>query len=135
MGNAVGRFATAGVTDVVVAGAMTATADGARNFHAYAATATSNKKANATNAFAPAKPLMPAAFDPADDAAAHVEEQARRLGAPALVRAMEGLGAATLQACEGVATLAGSGHIQSLNVAATAAILIHELTRAGQPRR
>ena len=45
----------------------------------------------------------------------------------------EGLGAATLQACEGVATLTGSGHVQSLNVAATAAILIHELTRA--PRR
>ena len=47
----------------------------------------------------------------------------------------EGLGAATLNACEGVATLAGSGRVQSLNVAATAAILIHELTRNGQPRR
>jgi TrmH RNA methyltransferase len=45
----------------------------------------------------------------------------------------EGLDAATLNACEGVVTLAGTGHVQSLNVAATAAILIHELTRA--PRR
>src|SRR5690349_5646524 len=41
----------------------------------------------------------------------------------------EGLGAATLDACEGIVTLAGSGRVQSLNVAATAAILIHELTR------
>jgi TrmH RNA methyltransferase len=47
----------------------------------------------------------------------------------------EGLGAATLSACDGVATLAGSGRVQSLNVAATAAILIHELTRNSQPRR
>jgi TrmH RNA methyltransferase len=45
----------------------------------------------------------------------------------------EGLDTATLNACEGVVTLAGTGHVQSLNVAATAAILIHELTRP--PRR
>lgn len=44
-------------------------------------------------------------------------------------------GAATLNACDGVATLTGSGQVQSLNVAATAAILIHELTRAGKPRQ
>ena len=39
----------------------------------------------------------------------------------------EGLPAATLAACDGVATIRGSGHIQSLNVSATAAILIHLL--------
>jgi TrmH RNA methyltransferase len=42
----------------------------------------------------------------------------------------EGLTGATLDACEGIVTLAGSGRVQSLNVAATAAILIHELTRS-----
>jgi RNA methyltransferase, TrmH family len=45
----------------------------------------------------------------------------------------DGLDAATLKACDGIVTLAGAGRVQSLNVAATAAILIHELTRA--PRR
>lgn len=39
----------------------------------------------------------------------------------------EGLPRETLAACEGVVTLAGAGAVQSLNVAATAAILIHEL--------
>lgn len=39
----------------------------------------------------------------------------------------EGLPPATLAACEEVATLPGSGHVQSLNVSATAAILIHLL--------
>lgn len=38
-----------------------------------------------------------------------------------------GLDAATLAACDQVVTLAGSGAVQSLNVAATAAILIHAL--------
>ncbi|MBI3446572.1 MAG: RNA methyltransferase [Magnetospirillum sp.] len=44
----------------------------------------------------------------------------------------EGLPPATLAACDEVVTLPGSGRIQSLNVAATAAILIHELAK---PRR
>lgn len=39
----------------------------------------------------------------------------------------EGLPRATLQQCDGVVTLPGSGLVQSLNVAATAAILIHDL--------
>lgn len=39
----------------------------------------------------------------------------------------EGLPPATLAACEEVATLPGSGRVQSLNVSATAAILIHLL--------
>jgi TrmH RNA methyltransferase len=38
-----------------------------------------------------------------------------------------GLPPATLAACEEIATLPGSGRVQSLNVAATAAILIHML--------
>jgi RNA methyltransferase, TrmH family len=38
-----------------------------------------------------------------------------------------GLDGATLAACDQVVTLAGSGAVQSLNVAATAAILIHAL--------
>jgi RNA methyltransferase, TrmH family len=44
----------------------------------------------------------------------------------------DGLGPATLAACDDIATIPGSGRIQSLNVAATAAILIHELAK---PRR
>lgn len=39
----------------------------------------------------------------------------------------EGLPAATLAACDEVATIPGSGRVQSLNVAATAAILVHLL--------
>lgn len=39
-----------------------------------------------------------------------------------------GLPAATLAACDDIATLPGSGRVQSLNVAATAAILIHLLS-------
>jgi len=39
----------------------------------------------------------------------------------------DGLPPATLAACEEVATLPGSGRVQSLNVAATAAILVHLL--------
>lgn len=38
-----------------------------------------------------------------------------------------GLPPATLAACEELATIAGSGRVQSLNVAATAAIVIHAL--------
>lgn len=38
-----------------------------------------------------------------------------------------GLDTATLAACDEVATIPGTGTVQSLNVAATAAILIHEL--------
>ena len=45
----------------------------------------------------------------------------------------DGLPAATLAACERVVTLPGSGRVQSLNVAATAAILIHAI--AGGPAR
>ncbi|MDO8606270.1 MAG: RNA methyltransferase [Phaeospirillum sp.] len=44
----------------------------------------------------------------------------------------EGLSPATLAACDDIATIPGSGRVQSLNVAATAAILIHELAK---PRR
>ncbi len=40
-----------------------------------------------------------------------------------------GLSPATLAVCDEVATIPGSGRIQSLNVAATAAILIHELAK------
>ncbi|HYH38082.1 MAG TPA: RNA methyltransferase [Azospirillum sp.] len=39
----------------------------------------------------------------------------------------EGLPPATLAACDEVVMIPGSGHVQSLNVAATAAILIHAL--------
>ena len=38
-----------------------------------------------------------------------------------------GLPRDTVVACEGVVTLGGTGAVQSLNVASTAAILIHEL--------
>ncbi|RAU22584.1 RNA methyltransferase [Paramagnetospirillum kuznetsovii] len=41
-----------------------------------------------------------------------------------------GLPPATLAACDEIATIMGTGRIQSLNVAATAAILIHELAKA-----
>lgn len=41
----------------------------------------------------------------------------------------EGLPAATLAACDELATLSGAGRIQSLNVAATAAIMIHQAAR------
>jgi TrmH RNA methyltransferase len=40
-----------------------------------------------------------------------------------------GLGAATLAACEEVVRIPGRGHVQSLNVASAAAILIYLLTR------
>jgi RNA methyltransferase, TrmH family len=40
-----------------------------------------------------------------------------------------GLPPATLDACDDIITLPGSGLVQSLNVAATAAILLHALTR------
>lgn len=40
----------------------------------------------------------------------------------------DGIPPATLAACEAVLTIPGSGRVQSLNVAATAAILIHALT-------
>lgn len=48
---------------------------------------------------------------------------------PAVVLGNEedGIPPATLAACEAVLTIPGSGHVQSLNVAATAAILIHAL--------
>lgn len=51
---------------------------------------------------------------------------------PALVLGNEeqGLPPATLQACEAVVTIPGSGHIQSLNVAAAAAILLHAVATA-----
>jgi len=41
----------------------------------------------------------------------------------------DGMPAATLTACEEILTIPGSGHVQSLNVAATAAILIHALAK------
>jgi TrmH RNA methyltransferase len=37
--------------------------------------------------------------------------------------------ATTLKACDAIATIAGSGFVQSLNVAASAAILLHALAR------
>jgi TrmH RNA methyltransferase len=43
-----------------------------------------------------------------------------------------GLPPATLAACDDIATIPGSGRVQSLNVAATAAILIHELAKPRQ---
>ena len=43
----------------------------------------------------------------------------------------EGLPRDTLAACEGIVTLGGGGAVQSLNVAASAAILIHELVAGG----
>jgi RNA methyltransferase, TrmH family len=44
-----------------------------------------------------------------------------------------GLTPATLAACDDVLTLPGSGWVQSLNVSATAAILIHEFLPAARP--
>jgi RNA methyltransferase, TrmH family len=44
-----------------------------------------------------------------------------------------GLDAATLAACDEVVTIPGVGRVQSLNVAAAAAILIYLLTRSGSP--
>lgn len=41
-----------------------------------------------------------------------------------------GLDRATLAACEAIVTIPGSGNVQSLNVAAAAAILIYTLTRS-----
>jgi TrmH RNA methyltransferase len=41
-----------------------------------------------------------------------------------------GLDPATVAACDEVMTIPGSGRVQSLNVAATAAILIYSLTRS-----
>lgn len=64
-----------------------------------------------------------------------VAEVLNRPGKPiALILGNEedGLPPATLAACDDIVTLAGSGRVQSLNVAATAAILIHELAK---PRR
>jgi len=43
----------------------------------------------------------------------------------------EGLPAATIAACAATLTIPGSGAVQSLNVSATAAILIHALANAG----
>jgi len=40
-----------------------------------------------------------------------------------------GLSPATFGACEAIVTIPGSGLLQSLNVAASAAILIHALAR------
>ncbi|HEY0833614.1 MAG TPA: RNA methyltransferase [Azospirillum sp.] len=40
----------------------------------------------------------------------------------------DGLPKATIDACDDVVLIPGSGHVQSLNVAATAAILVHMLT-------
>jgi len=44
-----------------------------------------------------------------------------------------GLPRATLDACEEIVTIPGAGHVQSLNVAATAAILLHELAADHRP--
>jgi RNA methyltransferase, TrmH family len=47
----------------------------------------------------------------------------------------QGLPVATLKACEELVTLPGSGWVQSLNVAASAVILLHALADAAAPRR
>jgi RNA methyltransferase, TrmH family len=44
-----------------------------------------------------------------------------------------GLPRATLDACDEIVTIPGSGLIQSLNVASTAAILLHALSAANGP--
>jgi TrmH RNA methyltransferase len=44
-----------------------------------------------------------------------------------------GLPQATLAACEAVVTIPGTGRVQSLNVSASAAILLHALRRATYP--
>jgi TrmH RNA methyltransferase len=54
----------------------------------------------------------------------------RRPTALVLGNEQTGLSKTTLASCEAVITIAGSGHIQSLNVAATAAILMHQLVAA-----
>lgn len=46
-----------------------------------------------------------------------------------------GLDQATLDACDEVVTIPGSGWVQSLNVAATAAVLIHDLLRTAPKTR
>lgn len=47
-----------------------------------------------------------------------------------------GLPRATVNACEAIVRLPGSGHVQSLNVSVTAGILIHALLRPGtQPKK
>jgi RNA methyltransferase, TrmH family len=43
----------------------------------------------------------------------------------------DGLPRATLDACDAVVTIPGAGHVQSLNVSASAAILIHALRQLG----
>jgi RNA methyltransferase, TrmH family len=45
-----------------------------------------------------------------------------------------GIPAATLAACEEIATIPGSGHVQSLNVSATAAILVWEVAKSRRSR-
>jgi RNA methyltransferase, TrmH family len=54
---------------------------------------------------------------------------------PALVLGNEesGLDPATLALCDDTVTITGSGRVQSLNVAAAAAILLYALTRSGAP--
>jgi TrmH RNA methyltransferase len=46
-----------------------------------------------------------------------------------------GLDGATLDACDELVTIPGSGWVQSLNVAATAAVLMHELLRTAPKKR
>jgi TrmH RNA methyltransferase len=43
-----------------------------------------------------------------------------------------GVAAHTITACDDIVTIPGSGRVQSLNVAAAAAILIYDLTRESQ---
>ena len=45
----------------------------------------------------------------------------------------DGLPSATIAACQSIVSLRGSGHVQSLNVSATAAILIHALLARPRP--
>jgi TrmH RNA methyltransferase len=45
----------------------------------------------------------------------------------------DGLPRATLAACDAIVTIPGSGSVQSLNVSASAAILIHALTQRNIP--
>src|ERR671922_49253 len=83
---------------------------------------------------APAPPAAPARDRPPRDKT----EKLQRIGGLPVARLAgdrpvalilgneeEGLGAATLAACDEVVTIPGSGRVQSLNVSAAAAILIH----------
>ena len=63
------------------------------------------------------------------EALQRTEQPTERPLAVVLGNEEHGLPPATLAACEAIVTIPGSGLVQSLNVAASAAILIHALTK------